>query len=83
MSQSWIALYRYERPCNCSEVLYSDCETCRASWSWHDGAVMNWWNWFDTEPIANDFQCGFASPAAWGAQDCSKELTFICERGFF
>ena len=72
-------LQRQGRTCSCRGFSSSACETCRASWSWHDGITMSWWSWQDEEP--NEFACGSLTRDGWLASECTEQLRYICERG--
>ena len=57
----------------------SECEACRATWSWNDGTEMSWWNWSPREPGISE--CGRLSEDGWAEYECSAKYRFICERG--
>ena len=80
-SDAYVALYRDAPSCSCRGSSSADCEACRASWGWHDGTPMHWWNWQDEEP--NLSPCGRIANDAWAENSCSEEIRFVCERGMF
>ena len=80
-SDCYIGLYQNDTVCSClgAAVSSSDCELCRASWSWYDGTNMSWWNWRSDEPAA--FGCGRLTSDGWATNSCDEPMRYVCTRG--
>ena len=84
----WIGLKRNEQlcgcdcgcACDCAGVTDSECDACRAQWTWSNVSDMRWRNWAPDEP-SGVFSCGAATYAHWVARHCADNLRFVCEIG--
>lgn len=78
----WIGLYRGESSCLCSATLNStDCQICRATFTWVDKAVMEYvGGWYGSEPDNSGNDCAIMTDNGWIDFLCTPTHEFLCKR---